>query len=288
VVDPSVERLLVDIGGAELEAHIGGVLDAGAKLVCASHPAGPFGQETVELLGSAAQARVVCVNPRGIGGSSPLAPAQRYTLEEIVDDIEAVRQRLDLGPWMFWGMSGGGWLAQIYARRHPRALTGIVVEAACSCFRERLADPACVLSPFHPSWRATLADAGLLSATSHAQPAPADDGEWIDVNGVGAVFRRRNGPALLVSPAPLAPEMRRAMPELWRFDSRAWLPTLRLPTLVLCGTADPVVPVAHARAVHEAIVGSAFVAVEGAGHVPTAERRPEVAAAVRSFLVAEI
>jgi pimeloyl-ACP methyl ester carboxylesterase len=76
------------------------------------------------------------------------------------------------------------------------------------------------------------------------------------------------------------------MPTLWTFDSRDWLHTVRTPTLVLCGTADPVVPVPHCRAVHESIVGSTFVAIEGAGHVPTAARRPEVAEAVRRFLLA--
>lgn len=50
-------------------------------------------------------------------------------------------------------MSRGGWLAQIYARRHPDALVGIIVESTCLCFRGRLADSACALSPFFPAWR---------------------------------------------------------------------------------------------------------------------------------------
>ena len=112
----------------------------------------------------------------------------------------------------------------------------------------------------------------------------AEDTEWIEIQGVGSVFRRRHGPALLVSPMPVSDGMRRVMPELWRFDSREWLSTIHVPTLVLSGTADPVVPIAHARAVHEAIPGSRWVAVEGAGHVPVAERRPEVGEAVGSFL----
>jgi pimeloyl-ACP methyl ester carboxylesterase len=57
-----------------------------------------------------------------------------------------------------------------------------------------------------------------------------------------------------------------------------------VPVLVVCGSADPVVPVRHARAVREAISGSSFVEVEGGGHVPTAERRPEVADAFRRFV----
>ena len=37
----------------------------------------------------------------------------------MTDDLEVVRRRLGLGPWAFWGMSGGGWIGQQYAERHP-------------------------------------------------------------------------------------------------------------------------------------------------------------------------
>ncbi|PYQ56565.1 MAG: hypothetical protein DMF53_25215, partial [Acidobacteria bacterium] len=137
----------------------------------------------------------------------------------MVDDLEAVRRSLDLERWVFWGMSGGGWLAQIYAHRHPDALAGIIVEGACPCFRERLADPVCVLSPFFPAWRGALETAGLLDPESHRE-AGLDDTEWIEIPNVGSVFRRRNGPALLISPMPVSDGMRRVMPELWKFDSR--------------------------------------------------------------------
>jgi pimeloyl-ACP methyl ester carboxylesterase len=180
-------------------------------------------------------------------------------------------------------MSGGGWLGELYARRHPEALSGLVLESVCGCFRERLADPACFLSPFHPQWRAKLEAAKLLDPSSHAE-AGRIQGEWVELEGVGSVFRRRGGPALLVSPAPLPPEIRAVMATLWTMDARKWLKHLRLPALVIAGTADPLCPLAHARAVHEAIPGSKFVAVEGAGHVPTIEHRPEVRAAVEAFL----
>jgi pimeloyl-ACP methyl ester carboxylesterase len=185
-------------------------------------------------------------------------------------------------------MSGGGFLGQLYARRHPEALAGLILESVCPCFRERLADPACALSPLHAAWRAKLAEAGLLGSTTPTDAEGADATEWVEVPGVGSVFRRRNGPALLVAPMALLPEMRRAMPALWSFDARGWLQTVRVPTLVLCGTADPILPVTHARSLHEAIAGSEFVPVEGAGHVPVSERRPEVAAAVRRFLATRV
>jgi pimeloyl-ACP methyl ester carboxylesterase len=80
--------------------------------------------------------------------------------------------------------------------------------------------------------------------------------------------------------------MRRAMPRLWEIDARPWLGAVRVPALVICGTDDPVAPLRHARAIHDAIAGSTWLAIEGAGHVPTAERRPEVAAAFMELAAA--
>jgi pimeloyl-ACP methyl ester carboxylesterase len=162
----------------------------------------------------------------------------------------------------------------------------VILESICSCFRLRLADPACVLSPFYPSWQSPLSERGWISADSHAEASDADAGEWIQVDGVGSVFRRRNGPALLVSPMPVSPEMRAAMPVLWSVDTRARLGEIRTRTLVIAGSEDPIVAVSHMRALHEAIPASNFLLVEGAGHVPVTQKRPEVTQAVQSFLEA--
>jgi proline iminopeptidase len=267
----------IAVGGVKLELF----RDGAAPALAAAHPSEPFSAETVGLLGGAAGVPVACVNPAGIGGSTG---SLRPSLEAIVDDLEEVRLRLGAAPWVFWGMSGGGWLGQVYAHRHPQAVAGLIVESACPCFRARVADPACVLSPFFPAWRPALAAAGLLAEDAHTEPLDGAATEWTDVAGAGAVFRRRGGPALLVAPGALGPAMRAMMPAFFAFDARPWLGSLRVPALVIGGTADPVVPLGHARAVHAALAGSVFVAVEGAGHVPTGERRPEVAAGVRAFL----
>jgi 3-oxoadipate enol-lactonase len=203
----------------------------------------------------------------------------------MVDEIEAARRALGLGPWVFWGMSGGGWLGQIYAHRYPEALSGLILESICPCFRLRLADPACVLSPFHPAWRDKLQAAGLFDPHSHEhEDRELPQTQWIELDGVGSVFCRQRGAALLVSPMKVSTEMQRTMPALFAVDTRAWLSAVRVPSLVVCGTADPIVPVAHARALHEALPGSSFVAIEGAGHVPTSVRHPELARAVQDFV----
>src|SRR3954462_7788391 len=117
------ERRMVKVAGGELETWSGGVPNLPAPLICAAHPSDAFGKDTVALLQDVAHARIVCVSPRGLGGSSTLEPNALRSgsgmLEQMVDDIEAVRLAMALGPWVFWGMSGGGWLGLIYAQRHP-------------------------------------------------------------------------------------------------------------------------------------------------------------------------
>lgn len=275
-------RELVAVGGGAIEIFSAGAIDAGAPVVAAAHPASAFGQDTAHLLAETAGICAVCINPRGLGGSSP-APAT-YGLADMVDDLDAVRVQLGVRRWTFWGMSGGGWIGLQYAHRHPASLDGLVVESACACFRERLADPECVLSPVFPAWQPALAAVGRAAATADEGPASSADVEWIEIESIGAVMCRRSGGALLVSPGALPPEMARALPNLWAFDARPWLPTLAVRTLVVAGTADPIVPLRHVRALHQAIAGSRFVAVQGGGHVPTTERHPQIADAMRRLV----
>jgi pimeloyl-ACP methyl ester carboxylesterase len=273
---------LITAGPATLEVlHSDASSDEPARL-CAAHPADPFVAGTAQLLADASGAAVVCVNPPGLGASpGPLRPS----LEQIVDELEAVRLALGGPRWVFWGLSGGGWLGQLWAHRHPQALAGLILESTCACFRERLADPACALSPFFPAWQEALTGAGLLDRGSHQAPLGAQQAtEWIELASVGEVFRVQDGPALLVSPMPQSAAMKQMMPAFFRFDARHLQPALRLPTLVLAGSEDPVVPLAQARALHQAIAGSSFVTIAQGGHVPTAQRHPQAAAAVQAFL----
>lgn len=263
---------VVILPDARLEVHVAG--DDSDVVVCAAHPVDHFGAQTAQLLAEQTHTKTVCINPR--------QPDElTLSLEAMVDRIETARRMFGLPRWIFWGMSGGGWLAQLYAHRHPDALLGIVVESSCLCFAERLTDSDCVLSPRFPAWRDSLESLGLLAPEARA--GFEIDGEWVDVVGVGQVFRQRGGHAILVSPAPLDNAMKAAMPQLLRFDARGFAASLRTPALVLHGTADPVVPLVHARAVADSIPGAMFVALDGAGHVPTASRHEGVASAFATF-----
>jgi pimeloyl-ACP methyl ester carboxylesterase len=69
-----------------------------------------------------------------------------------------------------------------------------------------------------------------------------------------------------------------------RPDSFPLLPTIAVPTLVLCGRQDALTPLAASEAMAAAIPGAALHVVEDCGHLSTMERPAQVTAAMRGWL----
>jgi len=75
--------------------------------------------------------RLVFIDERGGGKSSKLENSAEYTVENMVEDTEAVRQALRLGKINLLGHSCGGVLAQAYALKYQKNLSHLVL---CSTF----------------------------------------------------------------------------------------------------------------------------------------------------------
>lgn len=73
-----------------------------------------------------------------------------------------------------------------------------------------------------------------------------------------------------------------------RFASPEVLADLTAPTLIVWGDQDEVVPVADAQKFKDAIPGARLVMFEGVGHMPHEEAPDQSAAAVRTFLEANL
>jgi pimeloyl-ACP methyl ester carboxylesterase len=69
-----------------------------------------------------------------------------------------------------------------------------------------------------------------------------------------------------------------------RFDVRAQLEAIALPTLILAGTADIMTPPSRATFLAAHIPGADLAWIEGAGHMLPLERPAEVAGAIRGFV----
>lgn len=60
-----------------------------------------------------------------------------------------------------------------------------------------------------------------------------------------------------------------------------------MPTLIVWGDADPIIPVSHAYEAHEAIAGSRLEILEGVGHFPQTEDPERLARLLLDFLTTE-
>jgi pimeloyl-ACP methyl ester carboxylesterase len=267
------ERLMIPVESGELDVLVHG--GEGRCTVATLHPTESM-HEMLPLLAEVTEARVVAVNPRGVGRSSPHRDLRDATIDGMAADLDLVRQALGHRRWVIWGMSAGSMAALVSARWHPEGVEALILDSAGPCFAAMLADPACVLSPLHPRWRAVLA--------ASADREGAEQLDWAAVPEVGWVLRRGGGPALVVSPREPSVQFRRVMPSMLAFDAGPWLGAIDVPTLVLAGGADQVVPLVHLRMLHAAIPGASLAVIDGAGHVPIGERPDDVCFLVRRFL----
>ncbi len=75
--------------------------------------------------------KLIFIDERGSGQSEKLQDASQYTVENMVEDVEAVRKALHLGKISLLGHSYGGVLAQAYALKYQKNLTHLIL---CSTF----------------------------------------------------------------------------------------------------------------------------------------------------------
>jgi len=83
------------------------------------------------LLPLARHYRLIFIDERGSGKSERLEDASLYTVENMVEDLEAVRKALGLGKMDLLGHSYGGVLAQAYAFKYQENLSHLIL---CSTF----------------------------------------------------------------------------------------------------------------------------------------------------------
>jgi proline iminopeptidase len=84
------------------------------------------------LLPLARHYRLVFIDERGSGQSQKLEDVKAYTVENMVEDVEAVRLALNLGQISLLGHSYGGVLAQAYALKYQKNLSHLILGSTFS------------------------------------------------------------------------------------------------------------------------------------------------------------
>jgi pimeloyl-ACP methyl ester carboxylesterase len=93
----------------------------------------------------------------------------------------------------------------------------------------------------------------------------------------GRLFRNPNKlrPELLaeqVNPGLQAPAFSQALTKIWGYDTRERLPEIEIPTMIVWGLSDQIVPVEGALGYHRLIPRSRLEIFERTGHLPMLER----------------
>jgi 3-oxoadipate enol-lactonase len=198
----------------------------------------------------------------GLGGGS--------TLQDHADDAVAVIEQIARGPVVFVGLSIGGLIGQAVAYQRPDLVRALV-----------LSNTAAKLGTAE-SWQArsdAVTDGGLESIA-------------------GAVMERWFAPAFRATPelalwramltrTPVQGYLA-ACSALAGADQWAATAKLRLPALVIAGSADGASPPDVVRATAELIAGAEYHEIAGAGHLPCVEATAAWAAIVTPFLEAHV
>ena len=71
--------------------------------------------------------RIVVFDQRGAGKSTPHASLEHNTTQDLINDIEILREALQIRRWQVFGGSWGSTLALAYAQAHPDKVTEMVL-----------------------------------------------------------------------------------------------------------------------------------------------------------------
>jgi proline iminopeptidase len=234
--------------------------------------------------------QVIFIDERGSGRSPKLDDPKLYTVENMVEDVEAVRQALNLGKISLLGHSYGGVLAQAYALKYQQNLSHLILASTFPSTREMnevLAREKNAMAEDkrkrleeleksglfdkgeiwehgrYPAEYATLAwGNGYFPFLYGARPDPNYDPQAQNTTNSWVLYREMWG-----SDGEFVIDGN--MKSVEYVDK---LPTIKVPTLIIVGDHDECDP-ALSKEMNSKIAGSKLVLVPNSGHM-TFEDQP--------------
>lgn len=217
-------------------------------------------------------ARLIRFDKRGTGMSDRVTGAP--TLETRMDDVRAVMDAVGSRRAALFGLSEGASMSVLFAATYPERTAALVLRSAYprtmwapdypwgwteEQFREQLDRARRVYGPRPQALEA-------VQALGRFEPDEAE--EFLDFQRMGA------------SPGALEALIRMNRD----IDVRRVLRAVRVPTLILHGTEDAMVPLDVARYVASRIPGATFHEIPGAGHLAVGEAGALILDEMQRFL----
>ena len=228
---------------------------------------------------TAAGFRVISYDRRGFGRSDK--PKSGYDYDTLTDDLQAILETLNVTDATLVGFSmGGGEVARYVSRFGEERLHSVVFASAVPPFMHQQAD--------NPDGPLTEELANGMTEGLEADPASFYDGftvQFFTANGELKVTEAQRQDALRLANQADKNAALQAMAAFGSTDFREDLPKVTVPTLVIHGDGDGVVPFEGSVArTHATITGSDLHVVVGGPHGINVSHANEFNAALLAFL----
>ncbi len=252
------------------------------------------------LLPLARRHRLVFIDERGSGRSPKLEDAKLYTVDNMVEDVEAVRRALGLGKVALLGHSYGGVVAQAYALKYPAGLSSLLLCSTFSSTKEMNQVFDRMKEKMAPQLRERIEKAekeGLFGKGKDYEKNRYTNDYMVAAWGEGYfpyLYGRRPDPNYdPIAAGNMSWDLYR---EMWgshgeyvidgnlvsaEYTDR--LSSIRVPTLITAGDHDECDP-SLSRTMHEKIAGSKLVIFPQSGHMTFVDQPAMFLRTVEDFL----
>ncbi|GAA1972989.1 alpha/beta fold hydrolase [Microbacterium pumilum] len=209
--------------------------------------------------------RVIAWDLPGHGASTPAGDA--FTIGDLADAVADAIVASGAGGVLYAGVSLGGATGLELLLRHPQLVEGAAIIASGA----QLGDP--------PGWHDRAAQ---VRAQSTSSLISASAGRWF---APGSIEREPDLSGRLLHALQDADDESYALccEALADYDVRDRLGEIRVPVLAAWGEHDAVAPEAKSREIADGVIDGRTVRIDGAAHLPPAERPPGTASAILDF-----
>lgn len=191
-------------------------------------------------------------------GRSDHGDAATWSLKRCADDLAVFCDQLGIAQPLLFGHSMGGYVALLFAVRHPDTTGGLLLQATAARH-----DVSRIVEGFRTRFGDELAD---IAARIFGGGTTTTEENRRVLDGFGP---RRPDDDTYARVIP-NPDLQQATPRLAGFDVVAELHRIEVPTLITVGALDPVTPVAAAREIADGLSAAPchLDILDDAGHFP--------------------
>ena len=223
------------------------------------------------------QRPIVFYDQRGLGRSTSTIATDRFTVDMMVADLEALRVKLGVPRIALLGHSWGGILSMAYATRYPEHVSRLILVGSGAA---KLSEHEFLFDKLFPE----------IAARRVADDSPAAQmgckSDSLDDYARMSYYDQRNQPRTAAGDdSGFSQEVCTAvMLDAMKLDLFPKLRTLKVPSLVINGRFDANVAPTVAYAISKAIPGSTLTYFEHSGHSPFEEEPDRFELVVERFL----